>query len=175
MIKKQIIAIAALVLLFGLTGCDLLWQRYSDRKNGFSLFLPRFWYREENLKGTAVIAFSPLKSAGDKFQENINVRIKELPNEVTIDTFFEINKNWLLQSGIKGVKSNISESVIYSGRHKGMLLAFDNKTDSLSLRIIIAMWIKNKRAYIVNYVSEIAQFPEYEPFFKKTLHSFRIK
>lgn len=171
---KLILIVAAIFSL--IRACDLLkWSRYHNREYGFSILLPRFWAIQEKYKDAMVAAFDYPSGPSDKFQENMNVRIKELPNEIPLDAFFEINKEWLLESGIRGIKSEISEGTVFAGKDKGKWLIFNNRTDKLSLKIIISIWLKGKRAYIVNCVAENTKFPKYELIFKTSLRSFRIK
>ena len=55
------------------------WLTYTDQSHLFSISYPTEWIKQE-LKGG--VAFStPKESADDKFQENVNVFIQNLPGK----------------------------------------------------------------------------------------------
>ncbi len=155
-------------------GCELVWERYQNREYGFSLLLPRPWNKEEGFQGiVAIIAYAPVKSNA-KFRANINVVARELPEETPLDILFEMNKQEILQK-LPGIKEDVSEGEVFAAKDKGKWLTFTTKVQDLTLKNTVVTWIKNRRAYVLNYIAEKNDFPLYEPFFKKAVQTFRIK
>lgn len=178
---KRLCIFLIILCSFFLSGCDFLqWQRYSDKENHFSILLPRFWKKEKDFLNTAVLALAPQKSKADKYQENINVAVNKVPDlppdvkpEALLSTFFELSKEEVLGK-IKGVY-NISEGEIFAGLLKGKYLSFNTRVGDLLLRIFSAIWLKNKQVYVVTCSSEAKEFYKYEPLFKRSLKSIRMR
>lgn len=172
--KKRLVLF---ILIFSLTagGCHFFWVKYYNKKYGFSIFLPRFWEREEGYKNTVVIARVPPADKDDKFRENVNVIAAEFTEDTPVDTFFEINKDTTMKL-LPGVKLDFSEGEIFAGRLRGRYFLFTNKAnDGLVLKIKSAVWIKNKRAYIVTCIGDFEDYSYYESYFNKIMRSLRIK
>ncbi|MBL7130239.1 MAG: hypothetical protein ISS45_02335 [Candidatus Omnitrophica bacterium] len=172
--SKKIILIIGLVILVSLAGCFLSWQRYSNEEYGFSILFPRMWQKEEGVAGTVILVTSPQKGSSDKYRENINVMAADLSEEVSLATFFELNKDEAMRV-LPGVEYNISEGEIFAGGISGKWLSFNTRMEGLTLRIISASWMKGTRVYVVSCSAEYEKYPKYEPIFKKVMHSLRIK
>lgn len=172
--KKRKLALALIIILCLCgNGCYLMWARYANREYGFSILLPRMWQREEGFQNTVVISRAPLSGPKDKTQASINIVVVELPQETALDIFFEVNKEEALRV-LPGIKENLLEGEIWAGREKGRILAFNTKIGGFNLRTMVAMWMKEKRVYIVTCSGEVKEFEQYNLLFKTMLHSLRI-
>jgi hypothetical protein len=151
-------------------------MRYQDKEYGFSVLLPRTWKREKESgpQNTIVLVKSVLKGQQDKFQENISLVVSNLAGEVALDAFFELNKNEAIRL-LKGMEDSVSEGEISLGRIKGRWLSFKAIQKGLVLKVLSASWIKGNRVYVLSCSAEAKEFFRYEPIFKKTLYSFRIR
>lgn len=175
MTKRIISIFMLLIMAFTLSGCDnIMWGRYSYPTRGFSVLLPRFWNREIGFQNTALVARSPLSGNEDKFQENVTIVTGDLPEEVDLDELFEMNKAEILKA-LPGAKYNVIEQEIFAGRHEGRVLAFDNKVKDYSLRITSAIWVRNKRIYVITCTGELKNLEKYESAFKRVMESIRLK
>jgi len=154
-------------------GCYVFWKRYHSKEHKFSILVPRFWELSKGSKDLALIVRSPRRGPKDDFQENVNVSTKELPQEVNLEAFFEVNKGQVLLF-VPGAKTDISEGDIYAGRVKGKFIAFSSRSPQISIRVFSASWIKGKRVYIATATGTIEGFPRYEAIFKKMMQSMRI-
>lgn len=163
------------LISFTLLGCDFIsWQRYYNREYRLSLLLPRRWQKEEGTQNVVILVKAPLSGPNDRVQENVNVVVSELPKEISLVTFFELNKDEIMQN-FPGYKHNVSEKEIFSGRTPGMVLSFDNQLKDATLRIISACWRKGNYVYVVTCVYQSEEHRRYEPIFNKILRSLRIK
>lgn len=154
-------------------GCDFTWQQYSHRKLRFSILLPRAWHKIEGTYNTTVIAESPLQGSDDVFKENINVTVTELPGEISLHTLYEMNKDEIMQR--LSLFSDFDEGSMRAGLLAGRWFAFNSKVQNVSVRVISAIWVKDKRVYVVTCIALLKDFPAYEPIFKKAMGSLRIK
>lgn len=160
-----------LFLFLFLSGCGWGWQRYNNRECKFSILLPSSWQKQEGVYNTIVIAKAPLISNTDRFQENITITVTELPKKIDLFTYFEFNKDALMQHTSM---ADISEGDIFAGFLAGKWLSFEGKMHDLSLKIISAVWIKDNRVYGVTCSSQVKDFAKYAPIFNKIMRSLRV-
>ena len=116
---------------------------------------------------------APLENKQAQFRDNINVVVMELPQEVKLDVFFELNKDEL-KSKMASVE-NFLEGEIYAGFLPGKWMSFEGRMRELKLKIISAVWIKGKRVYSVTCASEAKNFSKNEQMFNAVLHSLRVR
>jgi hypothetical protein len=170
--KKIIIVLLAIGVAFA--SCDFAWQRYTSKEYGFSIMLPRIWFKEEGQYNTVIMATAPREGPGDKFQENINVVVTDLPRSIPLETFFELNKVETLKA-IPGEEFNITEGEVTIGRFRGKSLSFNSRIQGITIRTLSVIWMNGKRVYVVSCSAEHSQFPKYEPIFTKAIHSMQIR
>lgn len=161
------------VLSLGLAGCMFNWQRYHNEEYNFSISLPRNWTKEQGAFDTVILAREPLKGTTDIFRENINVVVKDLPRNISLETFFEANKQEITMN-LPGVY-NVSEGDIFAGILPGRVLSFNTRLQSTILRTITAGWKRGDYVYVVSCTCEAEQSSKYEPIFQKSMRSLRLK
>ena len=163
-----------IILLMLLCGCDTQWQRYDNKEYGFSILLPSSWEREEGVLKTVVMVMAPAKDKRiHKVRPNMNVFVTELPEDVKLEVIFELNKDELAKSGT--VMNNPAEGEIYAGLLAGKWLSFEGQMRNSQLKMISAIWIKDRRVYTITCTSLLEEFQQYEPIFNKALRSLRVK
>ncbi|MBM3248767.1 MAG: hypothetical protein FJZ10_05070 [Candidatus Omnitrophica bacterium] len=168
----RIILIAALSFVF--IGAGIVWQKYTNKEYGFSILLPRYWYKEEGRYNTAVMALAPQTDTKDKFRENISVMVSYAPSDMKAETYYAISKDEVMKT-IPGEEFGIQEGKIVAGLHTGRLLTFSSQAEGIIFRIITGTWVIKGRVYVVTGTSEDSEFYKYEPTFKKVLRSIRIQ
>jgi hypothetical protein len=164
-------SLAVLVFSLHLVARSFNWQQYRNKQYRFTILLPAGWQREEGPSGTVILVRDTLKGPQDKFQENINVVVNTLPAVVSLETFFETNKEEII-SRLPGV-SNVSEGGIFAGIYPGRWLIFNTQLQTVTLRIMTSCWMKDDRVYVVTCTAPAESFRKYEPIFKKVIHSLR--
>jgi hypothetical protein len=163
-----------LVLLFVLCACDMQWQRYDDKEHGFSMLLPSSWEKEEGTLKAVVMAIAPEQNKRvHKARANMNVFVTELPEDVKLEIIFELNKQELSKFG--AVMDNLTEGEIYAGLLPGKWLSFEGQARNSRLKMISAVWVKNRRVYAITCSSSLEEFAQYKPIFDKALRSLRVK
>jgi len=167
----SLIIIATIISTFVVSGVDPTVNRFHSKENGFSILLPRGWSVVENPRA-AIHVRAPRESMDDQFQANINVMMTDLPNAISMDTFFDANREELLR--VMPLATNMVEGVILAGFVQGRLLTFENKVEGINLKSMSAVFKKDTRFYSVNCTAEEAKISKYLPIFKKVIQSLRI-
>ncbi len=166
-----------LVFLFILCGCGSELQLYDNPEYGFSVLLPGSWQKEEGALKSVVMALAPTDNRRTpqppKPRANVNVFVTEFPEEIKLDTVFELNKDELSKFG--AAIQDLREGEIYAGLLAGRWLSFEGSMHDSRLKIISAIWVKGRHAYTITCSSSSEEFSRYEPIFNKVLRSLRVK
>lgn len=162
-----------LLLCFILSGCHFFWGNYRNNTHKFSIRFPRGWERLENTPGVTVMFRTPLSGKNDKFRENVNVVANELPETIDLTTMFDLNKSAILKL-LPGVKLDVKEGEIFAGRSKGKYLAFTNKAENLDIAVKTAVWVKDKRVYVVTATAQAKDLHKYASIFNNIMGSLRF-
>ncbi|MBI4707602.1 MAG: lipoprotein [Candidatus Omnitrophica bacterium] len=160
------------LITFFLAGCNLFWQKYSNEEYKFSLLLPNSWSKE-GMDKVALIAKAPLEGKGDVYPENINVVVTELPEQVSLGTFYELNREELLRN-LPGAYDQ-QEGSAFAGFLPGKKFSFVTKIKEFTLRMTSVVFRKGKYFYVLTYAYEVGKDKKYEPIFNKIITSFRAK
>lgn len=171
---KNLRIVFIIFLSFLILGCGILWQRYVNKEYGFSIFLPRLWYKEAGSFGTVIMASSSQTSPQDPYRENITVTVAYLPEGMGKGTYFEMSVNQVFEM-FEGKQYGVKEGTISAGGEDGQWVSFSVPAKNLILKVTSAVWIKNKRAYVVTCTCQDSEFDKYEPIFQKAMRSIRFK
>jgi hypothetical protein len=172
--RLLILVLAGLICLTG-TGCHFFWRRYHSTTHKFSITVPRWWELKENEpKGTAISVGSRQRGKKDRFRENLNVMVTELPDDESVEMFFDANRDALLKI-MPGYKTDIEESEVFAGRFKGRAISFNADDGTFKLRFKTVVWIVGRIVYVVTATGEVDKYPRYEPVFNKMMRSIRFK
>lgn len=171
--EKEIRLIGLFLLLLWVCGCVSDWQRHNNKEYGFSILLPRSWIMAKDSYPAALSVKSGVENKNDAFQENINVMVTDFSAAMELSTFFELNKDELMYR-LKGI-ANIQQGDIYAGLLPGKWLSFEGRMKDMNLKIMVAIWKKDKRIYTITCTAETKKFPAYAPIFTKIMKSLRIK
>lgn len=136
------------------------------------MLLPNSWSKE-GVGSIALLAKSKLENKLDKYPENINVVVTELPEQVSLGTFYELNREEILRS-LPGAYDQ-QESSAFAGFLPGKKLSFVTKIKELNLRMTCVVFRKGKYFYVLTYAYEVGKEKKYEPIFGKIVSSFRVK
>lgn len=166
----RLVLLAALCC--GLCACDMIsYRKYTNRQQQFSILLPRSWQEAKDPKAVILVK-APLDSRDDKFQENINVMVTQLPAKVTLETFVDYNKEELMRVMPKA--TDMREQSVYNALLPGRLISFNNDVDGVELRVLSGVWIKENRIYVVTCVGQAKKIKQYLPVFNYVMRSLRM-
>ena len=160
-------------LFLGVFGCYGQWKQYSNKEYKFSILYPRSWEYNEDIYNTVFLAKEPIKSPTDKFQSNINVVVTQLPQPLSLEAYYDLNKEELTRR--LSPITNILEGDVYSGMLAGKWFSFEGMMKDIVLRVTVAVWVKDKTVYTVTCSAPVKDYPKYEATFFKIMRSLRAK
>ena len=176
---KKYILISIAVIAVGLLGVVLWWfmqfGTYTDKTYGFSIQYPSAWKLVQTpAEGVAAAFLSPKENAMDRFQENVNVSIEDVPAELATTKNFSDKVLEQMTKVFKNIKVTESKEVMF-GQHRGYRAVF--VTDTPDKVTILTVWtIKNgNRAYILTYMAMTRQYQTYLPLVETMIQSFKLK
>ncbi len=163
------------IVCLTLAGCDIFaWKKYYNSDYKVSLFLPRSWEIDDNAQDAALVIYIPQDNPqAEIFRSNMRMVVQDLPAEIPLSTFYDMNREELLSVFPKHM--NIVEGQGMSRLVRYQWLAFDAKlAEGIDVRIINASWIKGKRVYLLTCVMNLKSANQIEPLFRKIISSLRF-
>ncbi|MCX5701265.1 MAG: hypothetical protein NTZ63_06980 [Candidatus Omnitrophica bacterium] len=174
--RKFSVLLILLCLATSLLGCQLLgWRKYTNRDARFSLYIPRSWEidEEDTEANAAFVAYAPKQGITDNFATNIRVVAEELPAEIPLTTYYDINRAEFEQVFKK--LDDVKEGQGMTGFVRYQWLAFTALVgEDILIRAISTVWISGKRVYVLTCVTNLRRAPQIEPVYRRILSSFRI-
>jgi len=145
-----------------------------DHPNYFIQYPQNWELNSSGQMGTSFILFSASEAQGDKFRENVNLLIQNLPDKsIDLDKYTEISeeqiKIMITNSAINESKRIKNENVeyqrvIYTGDQGVFHLKFEQ-----------FYFITNDKAYVLTFTTEKDKFESLKETGEKILNSFRLK
>lgn len=173
--RKLILIILAGIFLISLSGCKdvFSWRKYYDREQKFSLKVPRAWEIAEDFQNGEFIINIPNQVANDKFASSVRVAVEDLPGEIALSTYYDMNREEFKRVFKK--MGNVTEGQGMSGLYRYQWIAFDSLvTEDVVIRAISYVWMKGKKVYVLTCVMGLRSADKIEPLFRKMAASFRI-
>ncbi len=165
-----------IIFLFSLSlaGCyKLAWRNYYNSEYRFSLKMPRIWEIDEDALDAALVAYLPSSPQDDNFASNMRVVADNLPVEVPLGTYYDINRAEFEQVFKKLI--DVQEGQGMTSLIRYQWLAFNAQLDEeVFIRIVSVVWIKGKRVYVLTCVMNLRRAQEIEPVLHKVISSLRI-
>jgi hypothetical protein len=137
-------------------------------------YSPEWFLSQKGDMGTLFFIFTKLESKQDVFSENVNLVTEDLSNQnIDLDKYTDLSE--------KQIASLITNSkIIESTRikkekadyHK---IVYTGDQGKLKLKFVQHYFIKNEKAYVLTFTSEISKFSKYTKTAEKILNSFSIK
>ncbi|MCX5705599.1 MAG: hypothetical protein NTZ92_06060 [Candidatus Omnitrophica bacterium] len=172
--KLKIILVLVLFSL-SLAGCEMFaWRKYNNREYKFSFIVLKDWDIDEDVRDSVLAINIPKEDPDDLFTSNIRVMVEDLPAPIDLATYYDINREEFKQIFKK--MGDVTEGQGMSGFVRHQWIAFTAPLDDrVLIRAISAVWIKDKRVYVLTCVMDLQRAQQIEPVFRKMLASFRIQ
>ena len=147
---------------------------YED--NGIKMKYPKNWARQdiENPATASKVTFlSPLENSADKFQEEVNVSIEDLPEPMKLEEYSK--------SALKEIKDYLPDAKIDAAsattlaNRPGYEVVFTGKDGSLILKRRQVWVLKNNQAYIITYTAEEGKYENFLKTAKAMIDSVEIQ
>lgn len=146
-------------------------NQFVDKEKGFSITFPKIWNIKENVKGAAVMGFSPKESESDTFLENVNV----VASQANLDgydaqKYFQVNYGPLAE--LEGFKEVERGETTIEGK-KAIWIIFTHHTSSLDAKAVQYYLVRGARGYVITGTGLSTSFDKYKPQFEQIARSFR--
>lgn len=148
---------------------------YENQTPSLKMEYPATWKAAEGAAGAIVAFLSPLESKEDFFRENVNVLAEDLSAHptLTVDGYTGL--------GIAKLPMYITDfKLIGTRRHTlsglpAQIIEYTGRQGVFQIHILQAMTIADKKAYVVTFTAEEANYERYLPAAKRIIDSLAIK
>lgn len=139
------------------------------------IMYPKEWSLDTaSTDGLEFFIYSPLASADDKFQENINLTAEKLPNN-------SITTEYYIERALETIKSSFGDvNVIENKERNGNFgtyrtIIYTSIMSGIKLKWKQSVYIKNSTAYIVSYTEMDNTYDNFKEISDKVMNSFIVK
>lgn len=148
---------------------------YENQTYSFKMEYPSTWKAAEGAAGAIVAFLSPLESKEDFFSENVNVLAEDLSAHptLTVEGYAEL--------GIAKLPMFITDFKLIGTRKHTLsglptqIIEYTGRQGVFQIHILQAMTIANKKAYVLTFTAEEANYERYLPAAKRIIESLAIK
>lgn len=148
---------------------------YENADYGLKAEYPARWQTLEDVRGVAVVFHSPPESAEDKYNDNVNIIVEDVPGQpgLTAEAYAE--------RGITGLRGSLEDfrllgnkSDTVSGR-PARLIEYTGRRGDFRLHFLQAVTVAGGNAYLITYVAEEDSYAKHLPAARRILASVAIK
>jgi hypothetical protein len=143
-------------------------------KRNYKLQYPNTWTIDTSGKmGTEIFIFSPKENENDKFRENINFIIQDLSGQnIDLDKYARITEQQINDVATDGEiydskKIKTAESEYYK-------MTYGMTQGIFKLKIEQYYFIKDEKAFIITFTSELDKFDVFKSVGEQILNSFTL-
>jgi len=136
---------------------------------------PRNWQLDSSkTMGTDLLLFAPLENESDQFRENVNIIIQNLAGQnIDLEKHKQITDKQLESVGID---AKVSESAIQkNGNESFYRTTYVIAQGKLKLKISSKCFIKNDKAFLITFTSEVDKYDNYQKIGEEILNTFRLR
>jgi hypothetical protein len=143
-------------------------------RNAYQVQYPKTWKVDSSrTMGADLFIFSPLENATDKFRENVNIIIQDLKGQnIDLEKYKQISDKQFAE-----LKENIQvfESTVTKLNGKQCYKAMYRLTQGgFKLKVASICYIKDEKAYLTTFTSEIDKYEQYKKAGEEILASFTL-
>lgn len=142
------------------------------KTNNYEISFPsNFRYDDSKIRNTEFIIYTEKEDENDTFLENINLLIQNLEeHQISLNQYVEITEKQV------NVYGKLAESKrITLNNSEAHILSYTANLTGQNLKFYQYLLIKNEKAYILTYSSEIEKFDKFLPEIIKIFNSFYLK
>ena len=146
----------------------------SFAKDNYKFQYPKSWRLDTLTKlGPELFVFSPLENESDKFSENVNVSIQNLSGQnIDLAQYKEITDKQVTDLA---TDSKIFESsILETNKGEFFRITYAMTQGKFRLKITTVCFIRNDRAYLATFTSELDKYDNYKKFGEQILSSFSL-
>jgi hypothetical protein len=141
----------------------------------YQIRYPKTWQPDTSkTMGADLFLFSPLENESDKFRENVNVLIQSLGGQnIDLEEYKQITEKQF-ESFVTEGKVFASEIITVNNK-RFYEITYAMTQGKFRLKITSKCFIKNDKAYLVTFTSEIDKYDGYKEIAFEILNTFRLK
>lgn len=164
-------------VLFYVAGCSAPpeedGKRYSSSNGKFSMTFPFTWETKLDFMGTAIASVSPSEGPNDNFKENVNVAVKLLPGQTSLEGKY--------QEALMGLSRGIEDfmelenGTTHLGGVEAKWIICSFPAGNMHFQILMYLFIKNNESFLITCSAAQEKFPQYRDTFFKIANSFKFE
>jgi hypothetical protein len=143
-------------------------------KDNFTIEYPKPWRLDTSrMMGTELIAFSPLENSQDKFSENVNVIIQDLGGKnIDLEKYKQITEQEIATMVADG--KVIESFIVKNSKNNFFKIVYTMTQNTRRQKIISVCFIKDNKAYLATFTSELDKYDAYKKIGDEILNSFSL-
>lgn len=149
---------------------------YTNKRYGFSVKFPAYWKPVHNpMEGAIVVFISPKTDSLDLLQENLNVSIKDMAQEMTIDYLSKMIVDQVV--GTFGEQLDVSQSIPISlAGKRGYRFTFSGYDPKIPnpIEYVVVWTMVGKRIYILTFTGLKSDYHLFEKKVNTIFRSFKL-
>lgn len=168
------VAAAVITLVLGAAIAFLIrasqYSTFTDDYYKIKIKYQNGWIVHKDLGGTIVTFISPKDDELDRFSENLNITVSDLPADMTLEKFSKIasmQTEAVFAGNLEVVKS---EPFVFNGMDAYNYEVKGTELPALYLRFV--WFFKDNKAYVITYVIDQLQYEKYRGKLDYMLNSF---
>lgn len=168
----MIIALLCLVIIaFASAPARAEGETYSG--NGYTITFPSGWEIQKGSDPIEVFALSPLEGEQDKFQENINIVLEDVPKDMTNQEYIDLS--------IDNAKKSLSEFKVVSRKkitidgQPGEQMVYEHTYKGTKINAGQAIVINKGKSYVVTLSTLNETYAKYAPYLDDSLKTLKFK
>ncbi len=145
---------------------------YINKDKGFSIEFPGAWEKSEGVMGSTVAALSPQENPADQFRPNVNVIVKDLRRDVTLEEYMQ------------AVLIHMTAQKDFQVHEKGRLtisnsdarwLVYSQRKNALNFKVLVYVLVQKRRVYQITCTATLEQFSRYRKRFEGIAQTFKFE
>ena len=143
-------------------------------KDNYKIQYPKSWQLDTSkLMGTDFFVLAPLENEIDKFRENVSGIIQDLSGQnIDLEIYKQITDKQILEFA---TEPKIFESeIINSNKNNYYKTVYAMTQGKARLKITSVCYIKNEKAYLITFTSEIEKYEQYKKVGEDIISSFHL-
>ncbi len=141
----------------------------------YQIKYPKNWQLDSSkTMGTDLIIFAPLENESDQFSENVNIIIQNLAGKnIDLEKYKQITDKQF-ENPAFNIKVSESE-IVKIGNESFYMTTYEMTQGKRRLKISSKCFIKNDKAFLVTFTSEIEKYESYKEMGDEILNTFKLR
>jgi hypothetical protein len=149
-------------------------EKINFSKNNYKIQYPKSWSLDTSrVMGSEFFVLSPLEKDADKFRENAGLVIQNLAGQnIDLEKYKKNTEGQITEMATEG---KVFESVVLkSDKGEYYKITYAMTQGKFRLKITTLCYIKNDKAYLITFTSELDKYDQYKKTAEEILNSFSL-